>query len=241
MRGMWEDLGLDHWKIGPLERFTESDPFIGDGSPLKINGVRMCICEIEGEPTKVPDSISDLEELMTKCSEFDDSKTIFHDPVFHPEGDHSLHSHMIEVFLKWKKGKPCLCHSGHHRELAFWACFFHDIGKSACASLKGDGTHSFIKHESVGSAIFKDKYSHWFSPEDSAAISFCIREHTNFWFIRKKGKLESMKEDPNFWLLAHVAVCDKMGFKDEEWLSRISQFGFESPDEYCKCSNKNNK
>jgi len=122
-----------------------------------------------------------------------------------------------------------------------------------CENLDGSITHSYIKHESVGGDIFRDNYSGFFDSAviaplpsvrwtplgdfmrnssedrliDADAIEYCIRQHMNFWTINKHGKVEGMRLSPMFWLLAEVCLCDKMGFKDDEWSDRLTRFGYD--------------
>jgi hypothetical protein len=194
------------------------------------------VVKIKGLNVEAPRSLEGFRSILRWLPEFDNATMLFHSPKYHPEGDHSLAAHMEAVYAKWLEQIPCLCNAPHSHELAFWAILFHDIGKDACAKAKGDGTSSFIKHESEGMKIFNENYADWFSPENAEAIAYCIKEHTNFWFIAKHGKVEAMKNHPHFWLLAEVALCDKMGFKDDEWSERLSFFGFEKR-EGCACKN----
>jgi hypothetical protein len=193
----------------------------------------------------LPTTVEEFEEILDMTPEFSNAHELFHSARHHPEGDHSLRAHMIACFEKWLVNIPCLCNAGHDRVTSFWAMFFHDIGKQATAKLKdtnldGSVTHSYIKHESVGADIFSEKYAQYFwrvvpthngsfenSKNETEGIEYSIRQHMNFWRIAKHGKVEAMKNSPWFWLLAEVCLCDKMGFKDDEWSARLDFFGFE--------------
>jgi len=185
------------------------------------------VANIKGIWVEAPRSLAGFRSILAWIPEYDNSSNLFHSPEYHPEGDHSLTAHLSFAFSKWHQEIPCLCNAPHSHELAFWAVLFHDIGKDATAKQKVGGTFSFIKHESEGVKIFNENYAHWFSDEDAEAIAYCIKEHTNFWNIAKHGKVEAMKNHPHFWLLAEVCLCDKMGYKDDEWSERLTFFGFD--------------
>ena len=166
-------------------------------------------------------SLKEFLNILNEFPEFDNMDELFHSPKYHPEGDGSLHAHMIAAFNKWKDNPK-------RTTVGFWALVFHDIGKQACAVWKGDGKgfHSFIKHESVGADIFAEKYSEYnkivLSFNDM--IEWVIRQHTNFWQVNKHGKATAIAKHPAFVLLAEVCLADKMGFKDDEWAERMAFF-----------------
>ena len=173
-------------------------------------------------------TLKEFLDILNEFPEFDNMDELFHSRMYHPEGDGSLHAHMIAAFEKWKENPE-------RTTVGFWALVFHDIGKQACADWKGDdkGLHSFIKHESVGADIFADKYSDLNDVVDSYSdmIEWVIRQHTNFWQIKKHGKAEAIANHSAFVLLAEVCLADKMGQTlpdgrdmDEEWAERMAFF-----------------
>ena len=147
--------------------------------------------------------------ILDELPEFNNMDKLFHSRKYHPEGDGSLHAHMIAVFEKWKKNPA-------RSLVGLWAIVFHDIGKQACAEWKGDdkGFHSFIKHESVGADIFVEKYRDLNPTTEAYAeeIEWIIRHHTNFWQVGKYGKSVALAIHPAFHTLAEVCLADKMGF-----------------------------
>ena len=161
--------------------------------------------------------LEDLENI----EEFSNSRELFHSRVYHPEGDGSLYAHMVEVFITWAQ-------SPFRTLLDYYGILFHDIGKQECAEWKGDekGFHSFIKHESVGVRIFMEKYSDMnpFVSDNKEHIAWIIAQHTNFWNVKKHGKSLAIATHPEFVRLATVCDADKMGFKDEEYVERLTYF-----------------
>jgi len=169
---------------------------------------------------KTDTTLKEFLDILSEFPEFDNMDELIHSRVYHPEGDGSLHAHMIAAFEKWKENPE-------RTTVGFWALVFHDIGKQACAVEKPTwGCHSFIKHESVGADIFADKYSDLNPIVDSYSdmIEWVIRQHTNFWQIKKHGKAEAIAKHQAFPLLAEVCLADKMGFKDDEWAERMVFF-----------------
>lgn len=170
-------------------------------------------------PTDI--TLKEFLAMLNDFPEFDNMDELFHSRVYHPEGDGSLHAHMIAVFNKWKENPT-------RTLVGYWALVFHDIGKQACAEWKGDdkGFHSFIKHESVGADIFIEKYSDYNTIVESYSdmIEWVIRQHTNFWQVGKHGKATAIANHPAFTILAEVCLADKMGFMDDEWDTRLEFF-----------------
>ena len=169
----------------------------------------------------IDSTLKEYLAILDELPEFNNMDKLFHSRKYHPEGDGSLHAHMIAVFEKWKKNQA-------RSLVGLWAIVFHDIGKQACAEWKGDdkGFHSFIKHESVGADIFVEKYSEYNTIVDSFSdmIEWVIRQHTNFWQVNKHGKATAIANHPAFTILVEVCKADKMGFKDFECGEREAFF-----------------
>ena len=221
----WQDVGMEHQmellkKVGGFQAWREYSYEFGD------EGI---IPELHG-----------IEELT-------------HHPAMHPEGSHL--NHMIEVFNAFRRQQDRnLCYGifklsdretetdlfertairWTDYELALWCLLFHDIGKQSCAKLnENTGYHSYIKHESVGANIFRDKYALFFEPSTAAVIEWVIRKHMDFWQVGKHGKVTALATHEEFTLLAVVCRADKMGWQNKKWLVRMEIFNRKMKEEGC--------
>ena len=183
--------------------------------------------------TSIPTKLTDLWPFP----EYEDWDTIFHHPEWHPEGDHSLKAH-IEISMA---EADMLMEYGHSKRYPLSDCdywylikdvvLFHDIGKSATVKLNDvftehrKGRNSFILHEKVGAEIFREKYAHLYSDDHAEVIEFCIREHTNWWNVKRQGKSAAIANHRGFGLLCWLCWCDKIAAdKETEWYERQRHF-----------------
>ncbi len=176
-----------------------------------------------------------LQELWP-FPEYEGWESIFHHPDWHPEGDHSLKAHITTSMSEarhYLTTRPIIPlairpnqNRGNYWYLLMDVVLFHDIGKAATVKLNDKGHNSFIMHEKVGAEIFRDNYAHLYSDDDAEVIEFCIREHTNWWNVKKQGKSAALADHRGFDLLCYLCWCDKIALpnKKDEWHERRAHF-----------------
>jgi hypothetical protein len=146
--------------------------------------------------------------------ELDGIEQYLHSPKYHPEGNLLEHyclafDSLIEI-LKGASYEP------ETERIIAWSLLFHDIGKPDCAKLNEEKNfHSFIKHESRGGDIFAMLYADMMKEFNPNTIEWIVREHTNYWNLKKHGKSLTMAKNHAFPLLSIVCQADKMGFDHE--------------------------
>jgi hypothetical protein len=146
--------------------------------------------------------------------ELDGIEEYLHSPKYHPEGNLLEHyclafDTLIEI-LEGARYEP------ETERIIAWSLLFHDIGKPDCAKLnEEENFHSFIKHESRGGDIFAMLYADMMKDFNPNTIEWIVREHTNYWNLKKHGKSVAMAKNHAFPLLSIVCQADKMGFDHE--------------------------
>ncbi|SVB21553.1 uncharacterized protein METZ01_LOCUS174407 [marine metagenome] len=146
--------------------------------------------------------------------ELDGIEQYLHSPKYHPEGN--LLEHYCLAFDTLAKLMKDYVIDEHTTNVVVWSLLFHDIGKPDCAKLnEEENFHSFIKHESRGGDIFAMLYADMMKDYSPTKIEWIIRQHTNYWNIKKHGKSLAMANHEAFELLSLVCQADKMGFDHE--------------------------
>lgn len=146
--------------------------------------------------------------------ELDGIEQYLHSPKYHPEGN--LLEHYCLAFDTLAKLMKDYVIDEHTTNVVVWSLLFHDIGKPDCAKLnEEENFHSFIKHESRGGDIFAMLYADMMKDYNPSTIEWIIRQHTNYWNIKKHGKSLAMANHEAFELLSLVCQADKMGFDHE--------------------------
>jgi len=146
--------------------------------------------------------------------ELDGIEQYLHSPKYHPEGN--LLEHYCLAFDTLAKLMKDYVIDEHTTNVVVWSLLFHDIGKPDCAKLnEEENFHSFIKHESRGGDIFAMLYADMMKDYSPTKIEWIIRQHTNYWNIKKHGKSLAMANNEAFELLSLVCQADKMGFDHE--------------------------
>jgi hypothetical protein len=146
--------------------------------------------------------------------ELDGIEQYLHSPKYHPEGN--LLEHYCLAFDTLAKLMKDYVIDEHTTHVVVWSLLFHDIGKPDCAKLnEEENFHSFIKHESRGGDIFAMLYADMMKDYNPSTIEWIIRQHTNYWNIKKHGKSLAMANHEAFELLSLVCQADKMGFDHE--------------------------
>ena len=159
--------------------------------------------------------------ISIPIKEFNAWHSIFHNPDYHPEGDHSLKAHIMDAMrLAWSDFK-------HNEALPLLAdaIMFHDIGKPATMKPNPKtGFNSYIMHEKVGAEIFREDYAKHYTEEEADDLEWVIRQHMNWWVVAKQGKVLALLEHRAFPLLCQLARCDKSGLAPALWEVRMGWF-----------------
>ena len=143
--------------------------------------------------------------------ELDGIEQYLHSPKYHPEGN--LLEHYCLAFDTLADLMKDYVIDDHTTHVVVWSLLFHDIGKPDCAKLnEEENFHSFIKHESKGGDIFAMLYADMMKDYSPSKIEWIIRQHTNYWNIKKHGKSLAMANHEAFPLLSLVCQADKMNF-----------------------------
>ena len=148
--------------------------------------------------------------------ELDGIEQYLHSPKYHPEGNLLEHYCLAFDTLAELLSFHLYPIDAPTTHTVVWSLLFHDIGKPDCAKLnEEENFHSFIKHESKGGDIFAMLYADMMKDYNPSTIEWIIRQHTNYWNIKKHGKSLAMANHEAFELLSLVCQADKMGFDHE--------------------------
>ena len=166
---------------------------------------------------QTPGGFRDLYEqgiVQELIPELDGIEQYLHSPKYHPEGN-LLEHYCLAFDTLVELMKDCIIDE-HTKQVIVWSLLFHDIGKPECAKLnEEENFHSFIKHESTGGDIFAMHYGEMMKNYKPSTIEWIIRQHTNYWNIKKHGKSLAMANHEAFELLSLVCQADKMGFEHD--------------------------
>ena len=183
--------------------------------------------------TSIPNKLLDL--WPEGFPDYENWDTIFHHPEWHPEGDHSLMAHIVTSMdeadmLLDDHEHGCDKIPDDELNCDYWflikdVVLFHDIGKAATVKVNDKGHNSFIMHERVGAEIFRENYAHLYPDDHAEVIEFCIREHMNWWNVKKQGKSATIARHRGFDLLCWLCWCDKIAVdKENDWYDRRRHF-----------------
>lgn len=188
-----------------------------------------------GCPTLSDEAWLDWPVLQTRFSWLRAMDGVPQNPVYHAEGDVLIHTRMVvEAMLALREWREL---ESEDRQALFAAAMLHDVGKSACTVIEGDGAITSRGHAKKGEKMARRLL--WTGEELPAPAPFALREQIAglvryhglpLQFLDKPDPVRAVIEASQrarmdqVALLAEADVRGRVCHDQEELLERVALF-----------------